>query len=130
MKKSSSQNLLAVALVAAAGAFLGTSAVTGFVANDVAFRYEERPSTRAEFGTVDRDSDATLRIQERRNDRLRAEQEAASHAAAPDEEVNVVDVRARYRAHRWCVMNGYSHSRRLQACVEAIVSDGEYHIDY
>lgn len=133
MKKTSNHNLVAVAVVAALGSFLGTSAVTGFVANDdVALRYEgEHPNARSVTGTVNRDNDTLIRIQDRRNVRLRAEQEAG-YSAAPEEFVEDSaqkrDIRNHYRAYRWCVFNGYDHPRRLPACVDAILSDGDYDV--
>jgi len=88
-----------------------------------------RPSTRNEFQDEYRDTEAVIRLQERRNERLREQtQQEVLHGAAPvdeEEEAAVYDARAYFRAYKACSAAGYTRSR-LAACMEGVMNFGEY----
>lgn len=135
------QSYLMVAVAAAAGTVIGTSAMTGYVMNGTqhhaGYRNPRlmhrgfRPSPRYEqqIGNTHRDIAVELREQERRLAGLRQAQEPV-HAAAPEpREAPTFDARAHYRAYRWCVFNGYDHPRRIVSCVDEILDTGSYEGD-
>ncbi|MDP7069487.1 MAG: hypothetical protein QF815_03080 [Candidatus Peribacteraceae bacterium] len=122
MKRCNShQSLALVALVAIAGGFVGASASSAYVMNSGGRIYSQRAIERDVY-----DIDHELRVQDRRNERLQAQQEAeAAHAAASEDVEETFDARNHFRAYRICENRGYTRSR-FHACIDSILNTGEY----
>ncbi|MAE68330.1 hypothetical protein CL635_00765 [bacterium] len=121
MKRCNSyQSLALVALVAAIGGYIGASVSTAYVTGN-GYGHQSQRATEQDVYDLDHE----LRVQDRRNARLQAQQEAeAIHAAAEDVEVEL-DARDHYRAYRICENRGYTRSR-FHACIDSILNTGEY----